>query len=840
MKRNLATLLALSLLLVLTAAPVYAKQLVESWRTPFGAVQTVSVDPADRSVWLSAGRSVLHLAPDGTVLLQMDDLLRPDHVSAGAPDGSCWVSDKSAHEIVRVATDGSVLTRIQLPQVTVYGHLQSGSAADLCVDPRDGSCWVAIVVPGDAPGEVRHFAADGTELWRGEFSGARHVAVDPTDGSCWVVDDAFVSGVAGALVHLAADGEELWRGEPVGIPGHLHDVAVSPTDGSCWVGTDGYENELVHLAADGTELWRTVVLARYVSVDSVDGSVWASSGGADAPWVSHVAADGTILWQSDRFAHPSTVAVDPGDSSVWLGDASRLVHLSSDGTEIWRSEPMGGYLVADPSDGSCLVFSREISRIAADGTVLWESEPLDLGDGGYVRAVAHNAADGSWWVSKFGEWDYDLNTLVGSALIHLDADGAELLRIPDVSPRSVSVNPVDSSVWTAGSDVVHRSADGTELWRGSVEPLDAIVAAVDPNDGACWVIASESGSADPASWESCVIRLAEDGTEQWREELTWGVDLSVDPANGTCWVADEGYDSPLGRFLHAVYLFSADGTLLWRTQDSLPGLNWPRALSANREDGSCWVADFDRVHHLSPSGEMATATGFRTPMPMSCNTYDGSCWVNDAGNHQLVRLEMGPGFFDVSADHWARGDIEACEEAGIVAGYPGGSYCPDNAVTRAQMAVYIARALAGGDDNVPVFTGTPSFPDVPEEHWALDYVEYAVEQNVVTGYDDGTYHPDEEVTRAQMAVYIARALVAPAGEAGLAGYVPAEPRNFADVPPTGYGDDGTEPYWAYTHIEYCVENGVVQGYLDGNYHPDEVVTRAQMAVYVARAFELVS
>jgi hypothetical protein len=831
MKRKLATLLTLSLLLGLASAALCAEEIVETWRSPLGTIRDIAVDPADRSVWLCSGGSLVHTDHTGTILLQVDGLYEPVCVSGGVPDGSCWVADDVGHRLVRVGTDGSILVEIELPQVLTLGHYRWSEPRDLGVDPSNGSCWIALVTPGDeVPDEVRHFAADGTELWRGEFSGTRDVAVDPRDGSCWVVDDPFVSGVAGALVHVAADGEELWRGEPVEIPGHLHDVAVSPTDGSCWVGTGGYENELVHLAADGTELWRTAVLARYVSVNPVDGSVWASSGGADAPWVSHVAADGTILWQSDRFAHPSTVAVDPGDSSVWLRDASWLVRLASDATEIWRSEPMGGYLVADPSDGSCLVFSRELSRVAPDGTLLWESEPLNLGDGGHVRAVAHNATDGSWWVSKFGEWDNDLHTIVGSALIHLDADGTELLRIPDVSPLSISVNSADSSVWTAGFDVVHRAADGTELWRGSVEPLDAIVAAVDSVSGACWVIASSitSGSDEDESW---LIYFTEDGTEQWREELTWGVDLSVDPTNGTCWVADEGVDSSLGRFHQAVYLFSAEGTLVWRTEDSLPALNWPRAVSANPEDGSCWVADLDHVHHLSPSGEMATAAGFHAPMPMSCSPHDGSCWVNDAGNGQLVRLEVRFGFSDVPVDHWASEDIGACVEAGIVAGYADGLYRPDVAVTRDQMAVYISRALAGGDENVPAFGGTPSFPDVDETHWALDYVEYAVEQNVVAGYADGTYHPEYEVTRDQMAVYVARALVAPTGEAALADYVPADPRNFPDV---------SSDSWAYTHIEYCVEHGVVQGYEDGYYHPEIVVTRDQMAVYVARAFGLAS
>jgi hypothetical protein len=80
-----------------------------------------------------------------------------------------------------------------------------------------------------------------------------------------------------------------------------------------------------------------------------------------------------------------------------------------------------------------------------------------------------------------------------------------------------------------------------------------------------------------------------------------------------------------------------------------------------------------------------------------------------------------------------------------------------------------------------------------------------------------------------MAVYIARAMVAPTGEAALADYTPADPRNFPDV---------VEDFWAYTHTEYCVENGVVQGYDDGLYHPERVVTRGQMAAYVCRAFGL--
>ena len=69
----------------------------------------------------------------------------------------------------------------------------------------------------------------------------------------------------------------------------------------------------------------------------------------------------------------------------------------------------------------------------------------------------------------------------------------------------------------------------------------------------------------------------------------------------------------------------------------------------------------------------------------------------------------------------------------------------------------------------------------------------------------------------------------PCTEAGLVGYSPPDTPTFPDVP---------VGFWAYKHVEYCVEHEVVQGYADGWYYPGNVVTRDQMAVYVKRAFGL--
>jgi len=184
---------------------------------------------------------------------------------------------------------------------------------------------------------------------------------------------------------------------------------------------------------------------------------------------------------------------------------------------------------------------------------------------------------------------------------------------------------------------------------------------------------------------------------------------------------------------------------------------------------------------------------------------------------------VGGTFPDVAPDYWAFHHIVACANAGIVNGYWDG-YHPNLPVTRGQMAVYVGRALRGGSITIPTAPSTPSFADVLLFYWAYPWVEYCREQGIVGGYWDG-YRPEEIVNRAQMAAYIARALAG--GDAA----VPAGPTTatFGDVPPS---------YWAYRYVEYAKSEGVVGGYWDGTYRPDEAVTRGQMAVFVARAMGL--
>ncbi|MBM2820709.1 MAG: hypothetical protein HW405_469 [Candidatus Berkelbacteria bacterium] len=187
----------------------------------------------------------------------------------------------------------------------------------------------------------------------------------------------------------------------------------------------------------------------------------------------------------------------------------------------------------------------------------------------------------------------------------------------------------------------------------------------------------------------------------------------------------------------------------------------------------------------------------------------------------------GQTFSDVPITHWAYLYIEAAFRGGIVGGYPGGVYKPDEIVKRDAMAVFIARAVTGGDAKVPAGPATASFPDVPTTYWAFKYIEYVKTKGIAGGYADGKYHPEYQVDRASMAVFISRAI------AGTDAAVPAGPATatFKDVPTN---------HWAYKYIEYLSSQQIVGGYADGTYHPTEKVNRAAMAVFITKAFNLIS
>jgi hypothetical protein len=216
--------------------------------------------------------------------------------------------------------------------------------------------------------------------------------------------------------------------------------------------------------------------------------------------------------------------------------------------------------------------------------------------------------------------------------------------------------------------------------------------------------------------------------------------------------------------------------------------------------------------------------------------------IDNAGDYQFtLQCLFGPcpsvgssTFMDVPLGHWAYNYVDSLYFSGIVVGCQPDDpqtplnelmYCPTNPVTRAQMSAYIIRGLVADgtltqepDDN---YCGTTNpFPDVPYDNWACKYIKRMFELGISNGFPDGNYKPLLQVTRDQMAVYIIRSLY---GD------------SFDFNPTPVFPDVGTN-HWAFKYIQELYEENISDGYPDGNYKPTNVVNRAQMAAYVAKAF----
>ncbi len=105
----------------------------------------------------------------------------------------------------------------------------------------------------------------------------------------------------------------------------------------------------------------------------------------------------------------------------------------------------------------------------------------------------------------------------------------------------------------------------------------------------------------------------------------------------------------------------------------------------------------------------------------------------------------GDVFPDVMADRWSVTEIEYMTNDGVIEGYPDGEFKPARKLTRAEFAALICR-YAGidyrGEENI--------FPDLADDHWAHDYILALHETALVEGYEDGTFRPEREITRAEV------------------------------------------------------------------------------------------
>ncbi|MDD6024143.1 MAG: S-layer homology domain-containing protein [Oscillospiraceae bacterium] len=213
-------------------------------------------------------------------------------------------------------------------------------------------------------------------------------------------------------------------------------------------------------------------------------------------------------------------------------------------------------------------------------------------------------------------------------------------------------------------------------------------------------------------------------------------------------------------------------------------------------------------------------------------------WVNDGNGNPLpglvrrrkVEAELfmtpvadsaGP-FRDVVSGSWYYDAVMKAYELGYMSGMGEGTFEPNGGLTRAQVVKILANVEQA---DLSVYT-CGSFRDVTAGTWYCSAVGWASEKGYVSGFEDGTFRPNEKITREQLCSILGRYL---RGKGYAAGSAAAD---FADME--------TVASYARGNVEYCASLGLISGMGDGTFSPKSGATRAQAASIFVRLHDLMN
>ncbi|WP_271749894.1 S-layer homology domain-containing protein [Cohnella sp. JJ-181] len=196
------------------------------------------------------------------------------------------------------------------------------------------------------------------------------------------------------------------------------------------------------------------------------------------------------------------------------------------------------------------------------------------------------------------------------------------------------------------------------------------------------------------------------------------------------------------------------------------------------------------------------------------------------GNSIYVVASGSKTFADV-AGHWAKPEIERLASKRIVDGEATDRFSPDNPITRAEFAALIVRSLG-----LSAPDASAAFTDVTDGDWFSDSVEQAVNAGIIEGYQDGSFKPDERITREQMAAMLSRAMK----------YVnkPVAATGRMDSILEKFTDSGSIGAWAKPSIAELLEAQIIKGKSATTIDPTAPASRAEAVVVLARFLRFIS
>ncbi|MFD0959708.1 S-layer homology domain-containing protein [Paenibacillus chungangensis] len=202
--------------------------------------------------------------------------------------------------------------------------------------------------------------------------------------------------------------------------------------------------------------------------------------------------------------------------------------------------------------------------------------------------------------------------------------------------------------------------------------------------------------------------------------------------------------------------------------------------------------------------------------------------MNRSGQKGLrIEVDSFSVFTMVQVQGWQEVEVAAVPK--YMHGYEDGTFRPNNPVTRAEVAAMLSR-IAGSDTDAG---SSPSedrvfFDDVPRSHWAHSSVLQTIQLQWMKGYPDGGFKPDRAITRAEMATVLLQLIESAEQEsrAAINGVAVAGVlESSANSSSAAFSDmDG---HWSEETVAKLQALGVISGYMDGTFRPDQSLTRAE-------------
>ncbi|WP_232101797.1 X2-like carbohydrate binding domain-containing protein [Paenibacillus sp. URB8-2] len=181
-------------------------------------------------------------------------------------------------------------------------------------------------------------------------------------------------------------------------------------------------------------------------------------------------------------------------------------------------------------------------------------------------------------------------------------------------------------------------------------------------------------------------------------------------------------------------------------------------------------------------------------------------------------------FKDV-AKHWAKDAVNDMGSRMIVTGSGNNMFNPDQDITRAEFAAIIVRGLG-----LKLESAAAPFSDVQQSDWYNDIIQTSYAYNLISGFEDGTFRPNDKITREQAMTIIAKAMTITDLKAKL-------PSKAAGEVLSSFGDANKISGWAKNSAADCLQAGIISGRTSSQLSPKDNITRAEVAAIIQRLLQ---